>query len=141
MMDSQIRFLLIEDIYNTIAGTIRKIRYIYKERVVIDEVDNVASAVDSLTQQIYQLVILDWRLPEVPDSNVNINAGAIILDFLQSDDCRVENRNVPVIVVTAQGNSIDSNKLQQYGNMRGKFTKLHLARLEKCIVDFIENSG
>ncbi|MGA3132445.1 MAG: response regulator [Terracidiphilus sp.] len=116
------RLLVVEDIEKTLAGTIRELEDLVAQ---IKQVTNVEDAIECLRHEKFDLVLLDWRLPLTLGGPVNDDAGLVVLDHTKLP-LGNDNLDIPVIILTAQSSTIDSQALKEHPNCRYVISKLEM---------------
>lgn len=133
-MSTTLSILVVEDKDDTIPGTLK---YLRSAGHSITCAANVADAEESLKNDAYDLIWLDFRLPLDRD-NIGLSdyAGEEILRRLRNGVYGEENARVPFIVVTAQSRSIDPQVMEEAGGYLGTFKKLDHAKIVHAIEAF-----
>lgn len=119
--------LFIEDTPETILGLMTETRL---RGIETDLAESVAEGIEKLRHKTYDAIVLDWRLPLEADESVDREGGKKFLELLGSESVLVANRDVPVIVVTAQ---FDANSIVLSSGHRGKCS----AVIDKMDIDAI----
>ncbi len=125
------KILVVEDIPETLAGTIAQLEEL---GLSIACAGNVVGAKEYLRRGKYDVIILDWRLPEhSDDTNVNDTAGEILLGNLRAGKYGKQNQYTPVIAVTAQRSVVDTKKVNKLGGCLGVVYKLYPDEMIKLL--------
>ncbi len=91
------KILFIEDISDTVEGTIAKLKY---EGCAIDLSPSIDEGEKALKSEIYDAILLDWWLPKLKGGDIIRNGGEIILKNLRAGKYGKNNKETIVIVYT-----------------------------------------
>jgi CheY-like chemotaxis protein len=114
------KILVVEDIDDTLAGTLAELRFMGAE---VDHASNVRGALIKMQAQKYNALLLDWRIPLKEQTAVNDEGAAVLLRQIETDTGN-PNSETPIIIVTAQLPSIDRKTLAKYPHCRLVLSKL-----------------
>jgi CheY-like chemotaxis protein len=128
-MGREKRVLMVEDIPGTLRATVDEVRQMGHE---VTECLSVAGAVAALNATDFDLMILDWRIPEGDGGPVLIDGGAVLLDAVRQGGVRAQNSNVPYVVVSGQISTVDRRALDG-PRCLGVVGKLSLVMLETVL--------
>lgn len=125
-----LKILIVEDIPNTLAGTLIKLEDLGAQ---VECAESVFEAKKYLTEKKYDVLILDWRLPEKPGEDVNDIAGEILVEDLKSGKLGNINKEIPFIAVTAQRSVINYPKVKEISGCIDVIYKLYYGDIIKCL--------
>lgn len=120
-MNTARKLLVVEDIPKTLAGTLMELAACGYD---IAKASNVEDAMHALADTGYDALILDWSIPVAPGTGPSAGAANKLLEFLQSDRVKKENRRLPFLIVTAHPNIVNEAVLSALPGFVGVIYKL-----------------
>ena len=121
-MSSEKRVLVVEDVQSTLRGTVMELRL---DGIIAEWALTIDEAVRKLRERVYDVMILDWRLPLVAGGPVRPDAGALLLEKVASGEVGNEAKGVPVVIVTSEGAAVDRAVLEKYKQCIDLISKLY----------------
>ena len=102
-------------------------------------VDNVKDALLTLETELFDVIILDWRLPLEKGTDTSDNAGSQIVELLLNNSSI--NHKTPLLVVTAHLNLVNESLLNQKVNYIDSIYKLKISSLHNTFNEFLNNNN
>lgn len=118
------RLLVVEDVMLSLSGTIECLQ---QQGIVVDSASTVEQAVEKLSEQAYDAMLLDWRLPMKSGQSADDDAGGVLLSKIADGAAGPTNAAIPFTVVTQELYGVDRDVLSRYPNCLGVVEKLDLS--------------
>jgi len=137
--NKKIKILIIEDEINTIRAAILKLRK--RNNTVVDHVVFMEEAEDLLKSQLYNLIIVDARIPSIKQDKLVEEGGLELMHKLTSSESGTININTKYIILSSQAHSLRSESEVLHENCKGLFPKLLYSVYMNFISDFLDKEN
>lgn len=107
-MDPRKRVLVVDDIPESLEATVEEVRQM---GCAVTECASVAKAIAILNDHRFDLMILDWRIPEHDGEPTLVDGGALLLDAIRNGGVTAANRSLQYVVVSAQRSTVSAGSL------------------------------
>lgn len=128
-MKNEKQLLVVEDIPDSLVATLRELSSTGYNVTIVNCVDD---AKIKLEKNKYDAVLLDWRIPIGKTNGISEEGGRHLLEHLDALST-VTGKFIPFIVVTAQKNAIDWDRVSASPGYLGSVYKFYVDDIQDLL--------
>ncbi|MGD1046742.1 MAG: hypothetical protein ABR936_15645 [Bacteroidota bacterium] len=134
-----LKILAIEDVPNSFLGPFGELQ---DQGYQIKIVGSIEEGISALTDNEFDIMLLDWRLPrKAHNGHIDDKGGEAVIDSMLKGVCKEWNKKIPFIVITGQNPATNIEICKKLPGYIGTIGKLNLLSFDDYFKRAVEQAN